>query len=215
MLASRVKSHCLQISFSSCATEETMIWNNSVSGGKGVHVFSHEKSICQTRDPRSHSPSYEQGPAATLEGGGWCLLQTHEWLLSLRIFPKWMEWLFIYDEEFLLPNRSSANLNYITWCNLCRWMKKPTCFQGRAPISKLPNCRDSSESIWYNQKMNTPRKRFNLLLQMSSCPSNQHTLIVRFQPLKNVQIVTFKGEERELFLLFKGSLLTLLCLHRT
>ena len=47
--------------------------------------------------------------------------------------------------------------------------------------------------------MNTPRKRFNLLLQMSSCPSNQHALIVRFQPLKNVQIVTFKGEERELF----------------
>lgn len=79
------------------------------------------------------------------------------------------------------------------------WMKKPTCFQGRTPIGKLPNCRESSESIRYHQKINTPRKRFSISLQMSSCPNNQHTLIARLQALKKFQIVTFKGEGREPF----------------
>lgn len=62
-----VKSHCLQISFSSCTTEETMIWNNLVYGEMEFMGFHLKKAFVKREVPGlTYTPSWEWGPAATL-----------------------------------------------------------------------------------------------------------------------------------------------------
>lgn len=92
-----VKSHCLQISFSSCTTEETMIWNNLVYGEMEFMGFHLKKAFVKREVPGLNLHSILRVGARSHPGkerGGWCQLRAHEWLLSSWIFPKWMEWLF-------------------------------------------------------------------------------------------------------------------------
>lgn len=52
-------------------------------------------------------------------------------------------------------------------------------FPGKGTSQQTSQSNECLESIQCNQNINTPQKRFNILLQMSSCPGNQDTFIVR------------------------------------